>query len=181
MTEKETIRASKFMSFVLRHSPESAGLKLDSAGWVEVTDLLYGISEAKGRFTFDDLNHVVETNKKKRFEFNEDRTKLRASQGHSLEVDLEYEAKTPPACLYHGTAIRFLDSIRTEGLKKMNRHHVHLSDEKVMTMKVGARHGKPTLLTIKAKEMHDAGHAFWLSTNNVWLTDKVPVNFIEFS
>ena len=181
MTEKQTIRASKFMSFVLRHSPESAGLQLDSAGWVEVTSLLNGITKAKGQFTLDNLNHVVATNQKKRFEFNEDRTKLRASQGHSLDVDLEYEARTPPEFLYHGTATRFLDVIRAAGLKKMNRHHVHLSDEKVMTMKVGARHGKPTLLTIKAKDMHEDGHAFWLSTNNVWLTNEVPVSFIEFS
>lgn len=181
MTEKQTVRASKFMSFALRHSPESAGLRLDEAGWVEVTKLLGGISRSKGRFTLDELKHVVATNEKKRFEFNDDETKIRASQGHSVKVDLQYEEQTPPELLYHGTATRFLGAIQAAGLQKMNRHHVHLSAETAMTLKVGARHGKPSLLTIKAKEMHAAGHTFWLTTNNVWLANEVPPEFIEFS
>ena len=180
MTEKENTRNSKFLSFVLRHHPESAGLKLGEGGWVQVDELLAGCRRAQRPLLREDLEHVVATNAKKRFEFSEDGMRIRASQGHSVEIDLQYESQVPPTVLYHGTATRFLDSIRESGLQKMQRHHVHLSAETKMTMQVGSRHGKPILLTIRATEMHDQGHEFFLSTNDVWLVEHVPAEFIEF-
>ncbi len=180
MTPAQTTSTSKFLSLVLRHQPDAAGIQLDVAGWTHVDDLLAGLARASKPITRADLDHVVATNTKKRFEFSADGTRIRASQGHSVEVALNYESKAPPAILYHGTATRFLDSIRAQGLLKMQRHHVHLAAETKMTMDVGARHGKPVLLTILAADMHQAGRTFYLSTNNVWLVDHVPVNFIRF-
>jgi len=180
MTPSQTTSASKFLSLVLRHEPAAAHVTLDSAGWVEVEALLAGYAMAGKAISRSDLEHVVLTNAKKRFEFSQDGLRIRASQGHSVEVELEYTAQTPPERLYHGTATRFLDSIRDQGLLKMQRHHVHLSAETKVTLEVGARHGKPVLLTILAGEMHAAGHVFFRSTNGVWLVDHVPPNFLQF-
>jgi len=180
MTEKETIRTSKFLSLVLRHEPESVGLKLGDAGWIGVEELLQAVNQHGTPLTLDQLKHVVATSDKKRFAFSDDGLRIRASQGHSVEVDLQYEPQTPPDLLYHGTATRFLDSIRKEGLKRMERHHVHLSAETKVTLQVGARHGRPVLLTIRAGEMTRAGHVFFRSANVVWLVDQVPVQFIDF-
>ncbi|WP_395743198.1 RNA 2'-phosphotransferase [Prosthecobacter sp.] len=180
MNPEQTTRTSKFLSLVLRHQPETAHITLDTAGWVSVEDLLTGCAKARRTMSRADLDHIVATNAKKRFEFSPDGTRIRASQGHSVEVDLNYEPKPPPAILYHGTATRFLENIRTQGLLKMQRHHVHLAAETKMTMEVGGRHGKPVLLTILATKMHKAGHSFYLSTNNVWLVDHVPPQFIRF-
>ena len=142
--------------------------------------MLAGCVQAGRGLSREELEHVVVTNAKKRFEFSADCLRIRASQGHSVEVELEYTPKEPPEILYHGTATRFIDSIRTQGLLKMERHHVHLSAETKMTLEVGARHGKPVLLTILAGEMHREGHVFCRSTNGVWLVEQVPVNFIRF-
>jgi len=180
MTEKETIRASKFLSLVLRHEPGRVGLTLGEAGWVGVEELLQAVNRHGVALTLDDLRHVVATSDKKRFAFSEDRLRIRASQGHSVAVDLQYPPQTPPDVLYHGTAVRFLDSIRRQGLLKMERHEVHLSAETKVTVQVGSRHGKPALLTIRAGEMHKAGFIFRCSTNGVWLVDHVPPQFIEF-
>lgn len=181
MTPAQTTHISKFLSLVLRHEPEAAHITLDSAGWVEIDVLLAGCAKAGRAISRDDLEHVVVTNAKKRFEFSTDGMRIRASQGHSVEVELEYAPCLPPPVLYHGTATRFLDSIRAQGLLKMQRHHVHLSAEIKVTMDVGARHGKPVLLTILAGEMHAAGHVFYRSTNGVWLVEHVPTHFIRFS
>jgi putative RNA 2'-phosphotransferase len=181
MTPAQTTHISKFLSLVLRHEPEAAGIELDQSGWTDVQALLVGLAKAGKSVTRAELDEVVTTNAKKRFEFSVDGTRIRASQGHSIEVDLQYEAKVPPTLLYHGTATRFLDSIRANGLLKMERHHVHLAAETRMTMQVGARHGHPVLLTILAQAKHDAGHTFHLSTNGVWLVEHVPPQFIRFS
>jgi putative RNA 2'-phosphotransferase len=130
--------------------------------------------------TLDDLKHIVATSDKKRFAFSEDGLRIRASQGHSVEVDLQYPPQTPPELLYHGTATRFLHAIRQQGLQKMQRHDVHLSAETRVTLQVGGRHGKPVLLTIRAGDMHRAGFVFRCSANGVWLVDHVPPQFIEF-
>lgn len=180
MTDKDLIRTSKFLSLILRHKPEEVGLKLDSAGWVQVQELLRAMNAHGMRLTLDQLDQVVATNSKKRFAFSEDRARIRASQGHSVEVDLQYAPQVPPELLYHGTATRFLDSIRQQGLQRMKRRHVHLSAETAVTVQVGARHGKPVLLTIRAGEMQRAGHIFSLSTNGVWLVEQVPPQFIGF-
>lgn len=180
MSPEQTTRASKFLSLVLRHQPKTAYLTLDSAGWTGVEELLRGCAKARHPLTRKQLKHIVETNAKKRFEFSPDGARIRASQGHSIQVDLAYEPQEPPELLYHGTATRFLDSIRAKGLIKMERHHVHLSAETKVTMQVGARHGNPVLLTIRAIAMTAAGHAFYRSTNGVWLVENVPVAFIQF-
>ncbi len=180
MTAKETTQTSKFLSLVLRHEPERIGLKLDSAGWVNVEDLLEALSRNGFALTREQLNHIVETNSKKRFAFSEDGLRIRANQGHSVDVDLQYEPQTPPELLYHGTATRFLDSIREKGLLRMERHDVHLSAQKNVTMQVGGRHGKPVLLIIRTGEMHRSGHIFRRSANGVWLVDHVPAQFIDF-
>jgi putative RNA 2'-phosphotransferase len=180
MNEKETIRTSKFLSLILRHEPERVGLKLGDGGWVRVEELLKAVNGHGTALTVDQLKHVVETSEKKRFAFSEDGMRIRASQGHSVEVDLQYPPQTPPEILYHGTATRFLEGIRQNGLQKMERHDVHLSVETKVTVQVGSRHGKPALLTIRAGEMHRAGFVFRCSTNGVWLVDHVPPQFIEF-
>src|ERR1700759_4939048 len=143
MTEKENNRTSKFLSLILRHEPERVGLKLGEAGWVDVDELLAAVNRDGIAVTMEQLKHVVASNDKKRFAFSEDGLRIRASQGHSVEVDLQYAPQTPPEILYHGTASRFLDGIRKDGLKKMNRHDVHLSAETKVTLQVGARHGHP--------------------------------------
>jgi len=180
MKDKETVRASKFLSLILRHEPERVGLKLGDAGWVGVDELLQAVNSHGVSLTLDELKHIVATSDKKRFAFSEDGLRIRASQGHSVEVDLEYPPQTPPELLYHGTATRFLDDIRQNGLKKMQRHDVHLSAETKVTLQVGGRHGKPVLLTIRAGDMHRAGFVFRCSANGVWLVDHVPPQFIQF-
>src|SRR5579862_2911760 len=180
MNEKEKTRTSKFLSLVLRHEPQRIGIQLDAAGWVAVDELLAALAKNEVTLRREDLEEVVATNEKKRFAFSEDGRWIRASQGHSLEVSLGYAPQTPPALLYHGTATRFLDSIKAEGLRKGERHHVHLSADPETAAKVGQRHGKPAVLVIRADEMHTAGHAFFISENGVWLTEHVPAAFIEF-
>jgi len=180
MTEKEIIKTSKFLSLILRHEPERAGLKLGDAGWVGVDELLQAVNSHGVTLTLDQLKHIVATSDKKRFAFSDDGQRIRASQGHSIEVDLQYPPQIPPEVLYHGTAERFLDSIRQQGLQKMERHDVHLSAETKVTVQVGGRHGKPALLTIRAGDMHRAGFVFRCSANGVWLVDHVPPQFIQF-
>lgn len=180
MNEKQKIKASKFLSFVLRHNPGSVGLTLDANGWVPVADLLEGCKRNGTPLTLDQLKDVVATNEKKRFAFSDDGTKIRASQGHSIEVDLDYKPAEPPDFLFHGTATRFLDAIHSEGLTKQGRHHVHLSADMKTATAVGQRHGKPVVLTVDAKKMHEAGHKFFLSANGVWLTDAVTPEFLTF-
>src|SRR5262245_3193609 len=150
MTDKEIIRTSKFLSLILRHEPERVGLKLGEGGWVNVNDLLQAVNGHGVTLTLDQLKEVVETNTKKRFALSEDGQRIRASQGHSVEVDLQYTPQPPPELLYHGTATRFLAEIRRDGLQRMGRHDVHLSADTTQTNQIGSRHGKPVLLTIRA-------------------------------
>lgn len=179
MTDKDVIRTSKFLSLILRHEPERVGLKLDDAGWVSVEELLNAVNQHGVSLTLDQLKRIVATSDKKRFAFSEDGQRIRASQGHSIKVDLQYEPQVPPELLYHGTTSRFIDSIRAKGLQKMDRHDVHLSVDTATALKVGGRHGKPIVLTIRAGEMHRAGHTFRCSANGVWLVQRVPPDFIE--
>lgn len=180
MNDKEIIRTSKFLSLILRHEPERVGLRLDDAGWTGVDDLLRAVNQHGMPLTVEELKHIVATSDKKRFAFSDDGQRVRANQGHSIEVDLQYAPQTPPEVLYHGTAMRFLESIRCDGLQRMERHDVHLSAETKLTLQVGGRHGKPVLLAIRAGEMHRAGHEFRVSANGVWLVKHVPPQFIEF-
>lgn len=180
MNEKQRTRTSKFLSLVLRHEPERIGLALDANGWANVDELLTKCSQHGVSLQRAELEEVVATNEKKRFALSEDGQRIRASQGHSIEVSLGYAPQAPPPRLFHGTATRFLSSIHSEGLRKGERHHVHLSGDEETARKVGQRHGKPAVLVIDAAAMHAAGHAFYLSDNGVWLTEHVPPEFIEF-
>lgn len=172
-------RISKLMSLVLRHEPEKIGLTLDENGWANVNELIEKVNKEGIKLNEEILDNVVATNDKKRFAFNADKTKIRASQGHSIKVELDLPVTTPPDILYHGTTNRFLESIFTTGLKKQNRQHVHLSATVETATAVGTRHGKPIILIVKAKAMYDAGYKFYLSENNVWLADEVPPQFIK--
>lgn len=176
---QKTTKISKFLSLVLRHQPEAIGIALDPAGWVEVSALLEAMRRHGRGISETELREVVETNDKKRFCFSDDGLRIRASQGHSVEVELGYEPAEPPEELFHGTVERFLDPIRREGLRKGDRHHVHLSPDRPTAERVGQRRGRPVILTIRAGQMHRDGLAFFLSANGVWLTDHVPAEYIE--
>jgi putative RNA 2'-phosphotransferase len=178
--QNRTVKISKFLSLVLRHKPEEIGIRLDPAGWVPVNDLLSACQAHGFSIRRDELEEAVRSNDKKRFAFSEDRQLIRASQGHSVEVQLDYQPLTPPEILYHGTATRFLDSIKAQGLVKGKRHHVHLSSDEVTAVKVGARHGKAVVLVIESLQMHKDGFLFYRSENGVWLTEEVPPGHIRF-
>ncbi|GAA2403149.1 RNA 2'-phosphotransferase [Streptomyces viridochromogenes] len=178
MDERRTVKVSKYLSKHLRHQPQRIGLTLDEGGWVEI-DTLIAAARAHGfPFTRDELDHVVAANDKKRFAV--DGTRIRASQGHSVEVDLGLPPATPPPYLYHGTVAAHLDAIRAEGLRPMNRHDVHLSPDRDTATRVGARRGRPVVLSVDTGAMHRDGHLFHVSANGVWLTKAVPPEYLRF-
>ncbi len=179
--KSENNKISKFLSLILRHNPEKIGLELDSAGWTNVDDLLTKMNSNGQSINFDILEFIVKTNEKKRFGFNSDKTQIRANQGHSIKIEHEFKSIIPPEILYHGTGEKSIESILNIGIEKRNRHHVHLSADKVTAMKVGQRHGKPVVLEILAMKMTKNGHEFYMSENNVWLTDFVPKEFIFYN
>ena len=174
------VRISRFLSYILRHHPEEEGLSMDEHGWVRVHELLAAPGARRRHVTDFCLREIVEDNDKQRFEFSEDGLRIRARQGHSRPVESDWKEVPPPDRLYHGTAAHHLPSIRREGLQKRGRHHVHLSPDAATARGVGARHGSPAVLAIRAGDMRDAGHAFYLSGNGVWLTETVPPEFIDF-
>jgi putative RNA 2'-phosphotransferase len=171
---------SKFLSFVLRHEPGAIGITLDRSGWVEIDHLLEQCRAHGKPLTRELLETIVATSPKQRFAISEDGRRIRASQGHSIEVDLGYAPATPPAQLFHGTVPSSLASIRATGLQKRERHHVHLSPDVATARTVGMRRGTPVVLRIAAGRMHGDGHVFFLSANGVWLTERVPPGYIEF-
>ena len=173
-------RISRFLSFVLRHAPQSIGLTLDDAGWVDVTDLLERSRKSGTTFSRELLEEIVAKSPKKRFAFSDDGTRIRASQGHTVDVDLAYAPVTPPAVLYHGTPAQTLPLVRDGGLRKMSRHHVHLSPDVATAKVVGSRRGRPVVLVVHAARMHLAGHLFYVTPNGVWLAEHVPTEFITF-
>ena len=179
MNQKQLTPLSKFLSLVLRHSPQTIGIQLDAQGWVEVDILIARMNSFGKKIDRKTLELVVATNNKKRFAFDETNTLIRASQGHSINIELGYEEKEPPAFLYHGTAKHFIDSIFKKGLIKGSRHHVHLSWEKNTAIKVGQRHGEPVVLKVDAQQMKIDGFSFFESENGVWLTDHVPVRYLS--
>jgi putative RNA 2'-phosphotransferase len=173
------VRISKFLSKHLRHAPEELGLALETGGWVAVDALLAACQNKGFRITRSELDEVVEKNDKQRFSFDETGTRIRANQGHSTEVDLQLVPQRPPDVLYHGTAADTLAVIRKDGLRRMSRHHVHLSTTVPTAIKVGARHGKPVVLEVDAAAMHCAGIPFYCSDNGVWLVDAVPAEYLR--
>ncbi|MFJ6528375.1 RNA 2'-phosphotransferase [Streptomyces longwoodensis] len=178
MDDRRTVKVSKYLSKHLRHQPGRIGLVLDEGGWVEIDTLIAAAAAHGFPFTREELDHVVAANDKQRFAV--DGTRIRASQGHSVDVDLGLPPATPPPYLYHGTVARFLDAIRAEGLRPMNRHDVHLSADRETATRVGARRGRPVVLAVDAGAMHRDGHVFHVSANGVWLTRAVPPQYLRF-
>lgn len=173
-------KTSKFLSLVLRHKPEILDIELDEEGWTDTYELIDALNDADHQISFNDLKDIVDGNDKKRFKFSEDFSKIRASQGHSVEVDLNLRCLCPPAVLYHGTVEKSIKSIKYNGLTKRNRHHAHLSKDMDTATIVGGRRGSPIILVIRSWDMWVNGHIFYLSDNGVWLTDHVPAKYIQF-
>ncbi len=181
---KTDTRRSKFLSLVLRHQPGKAGLQLDEQGWTSIKALLEGVNQALDRglaMDRSDLQRVMEQNDKRRFELDETGTRIRARQGHSVPVELGYEALEPPETLFHGTHPSALVSIEAQGLRAMKRHAVHLSADLETARRVGGRRGRPVILIVEARRMHEDGHRFTVTDNGVWLTEAVPPEFLRFS
>jgi putative RNA 2'-phosphotransferase len=173
------VSQSKFLSLVLRHKPEEIGLVLDQNGWASIDELI-ALANARGtKLSGPEIESIVENSDKKRFAISADGTKIRANQGHSVDIALGLEPQTPPERLYHGTATRFLESIHATGLHSASRQHVHLSTDLATAEKVGSRHGKPVILTVDAGQMARDGHLFYLSENGVWLTETVPAKYLD--
>ncbi len=181
MNETRLIKVSKFLSKHLRHDPEGLGLTLPLGGWVGVGDLLAACARRRFEVSRAELDEVVTKNSKQRFLFDPTGTLIRANQGHSVEVDLQLAPSAPPDLLYHGTGHQTAPLIAEIGLEKMRRHHVHLSAETETARAVGSRHGRPVIFTVLAAQMAEAGHLFYRSDNGVWLTDRVPPEFLRQS
>lgn len=177
--KRRATRIGKYLSLVLRHRPRAADVTLDAEGWASIEELIAGAERRGFAFTRAELDEVVETNEKQRFAVSPDGTRIRANQGHSVEVDLGLAPETPPPVLYHGTVERSVASILAEGIKKGRRRHVHLSADVETAGRVGERRGSPVILEIAAQEMQAAGFAFYRSANGVWLTDAVPPQYIS--
>ncbi|MGY2287922.1 RNA 2'-phosphotransferase [Pseudomonas gingeri] len=179
MNSKHLNEVSKFLSYVLRHEPQSIGLQLDTEGWAKIDFLIAGAAK-EGRILDRELIlAVVSSSDKKRFAISDDAQYIRAVQGHSTEsVNIQYVEKEPPEFLYHGTATRFLESIQQQGLIAGSRHHVHLSQDMAAAVAIGQRYGKPVLLKIEALRMYQQGFKFFQADNGVWLTNNVPSNLI---
>lgn len=173
------VKISKFLSRHLRHQPERLGLSLAPGGWVGVDELLAACARRNFRVSRAELEEVVARNDKRRFSFDEAGARIRANQGHSVEVDLQLERAAPPPVLYHGTAGRAVELIAAGGLRRMGRHHVHLSPDVETARRVGARRGRPVVFAVDAAAMAEAGHEFYVSANGVWLVGHVPAEYLR--
>ena len=178
---KDDIQRGRKLSLLLRHKPHLLNLTMDDEGWINIDDIMSAWSRKNWRplLSENELIRVVEENDKKRYTLDLANRRIRARQGHSVEVDLGLEPVEPPNKLFHGTVLKFLDDISVNGLKKISRQHVHLSKDLKTATKVGQRRGKPIILTVESGRMHEAGYKFYMSENGVWLTDEVPADFIE--
>lgn len=177
--ESKDVELGKFISLILRHKPQVIGITLDQNGWADTQELLAGINASGCYIDMEILERIVRENNKKRYSFNEDKSRIRANQGHSISVNVEMKEMTPPDELYHGTADRFLDSIREKGILKMNRQYVHLSADAETAKAVGKRHGKPVVLVIDTKKMAEDGYTFWLSDNGVWQSEDIKWEYVK--
>lgn len=174
----KTQDTGRFLSLILRHKPDVIGITLDEHGWANVEELIHGIS-LRQPCDMAMLEQIVATDNKQRYSFNEDKTKIRANQGHSVPVDVELEALTPPEILYHGTGEKYVSSIKTHGLVPKSRLYVHLSADFDTALNVGRRHGTPIVYRVEANKMAQDGYTFYRSVNGVWLTKEVPVKYLK--
>ena len=178
MDKRRQTKISKFLSYVLRHDPDSIGIQLDSGGWVDVSELLQAAEQRGFRISEGELKAIVKQSDKQRFSLNEDATHIRANYGHSIPVELGYDPEVPPDILYHGTAARNIKTIRNNGLTKGNRQYVHLSPDPETAKSVGQRHGKSIVLEIRSRQMHSDGYKFYHSQSKIWLTMHVPAKYL---
>ena len=169
---------SRFISLILRHKPEVIGITLDEHGWASVDELIAGVSRTRD-FNMALLEEIVRSDEKMRYSFNNNKTKIRANQGHSVPVDVELAERTPPPLLYHGTGEKYVDSIEKTGLIPKTRLYVHLSGEYETAKRVGARHGNPVIFKVDTARMAKGGYKFFVSSNGVWLTKSVPSEYLE--
>ena len=169
---------SRYISLILRHKPEVIGISLDEHGWANVDELIEGISKTEKEFNMETLEEIVRTDNKQRYSFNEDKTLIRANQGHSMPVDVDLAEVKPPEFLYHGTGEKYVESIKEQGLIPKSRLYVHLSEDIETAEDVGKRHGKPVIYIVKSGEMYRDGYVFYKSVNEVWLTKEVPVKYL---
>lgn len=176
---RRLIKISKFLSLILRHKPEIINLKINSEGWANIDELIKKTNDNGLSINYTDVKEIVEKNNKMRFKISNDEKNIRANQGHSININLNLKEKKPPNILYHGTTIKFIESIKENGLVKNKRHHVHLSTDKYSAINVGKRHGKPIVLEIDSKKMYQDGYLFYLSENLIWLTDKVLPKYLK--
>lgn len=179
MDQQPLVKVSKYLTKHLRHRPERLGLRLDPGGWVDVDELLDACRRAQFSLSRDELAEVVERNDKRRFSLDDTGSRIRANQRHNLAIDLQLEAEVPPPLLYHGTWRLTVERVLGEGLQRMGRHHVHVTADVGTALKVGARHGRPTVLEVAARRLHDDGADLYRTDNAVWLTDHVPVTYLE--
>lgn len=177
--EMNLTNLSRYMSLILRHKPEVIGITLDEHGWANVDDLIHGIEKDNPDFNMDVLEEIVRTDNKQRYFFNDNKTLIRANQGHSIDVDVELKEKEPPKYLYHGTGEKYVNSIDQKGLISKSRLYVHLSKDVETAENVGKRHGKEVVYCVSSRQMYRDGYKFYLSENGVWLTKEVPVKYLE--
>lgn len=177
MSKKDKL--SVFISLILRHKPEIIGIKLDDYGYADVNELIEKINNTGRNINIEILEQIVKEDNKQRYSFNEDRSKIRANQGHSINVNVELRELEPPRFLYHGTATRFLDNIKKEGIVSKSRLYVHLSNDIDTAVQVGKRHGVPVVLKINTGKMYENGYKFYLSENNIWLCKYIPFEYVE--
>lgn len=169
---------SRYISLILRHKPEVIGITIDKHGWAKVEELIQGIEKNNPEFNMEALEEIVRTDNKQRYSFNDDKTLIRANQGHSIPVDVELEEKEPPKILYHGTGEKYIESIGQNGLIPKSRLYVHLSKDVETAKAVGKRHGKEVVYSINSGQMYKDGYKFYLSKNEIWLTKKVPKKYL---
>ena len=179
INDKENKKISKFLSYVLRHHPELIGIDLDDNGWTDVNILLEKANDYGVNFNREILDYVVANNNKKRFAFNETLDQIRASQGHSVSIELGHNSQRPPKELYHGTGVKSVAAIQDQGIQKQSRQHVHLSENFETAIQVGQRHGKPYVFTVLSEDMYNDNFEFYISENGVWLTEFVPSKYLK--
>ena len=174
---------SKFLAVVLRHKPEEVGLTLDKQGWCDTENLVDAFSKKFDDFTMKDLEEIVSKDNKGRYAFNDDKTLIRAVQGHSVKcVDIKFnevDAESMRGKLFHGTGEKYVESILSQGLIPKSRQYVHLSDNYATAVKVGQRHGKPVVFKINIDNLKKHGIKLYKSENNVYLAKAVPADCLE--
>lgn len=176
--KNDDVSLGRFISLVLRHEPSAAGITLDDEGWADTDALIRGVCSTGRKLDRETLDRIVRENNKQRYSYNADKTKIRANQGHSIDVRIDMKTEIPPAVLYHGTSVDSVESIKKSGILKMSRQYVHLSKDTDTAVKVGSRHGKPAVLVIDTAKMSADGYVFRISDNGVWQSEDIPFSYV---